>query len=224
MHPRTPPRMAGARAASPAARRRAARSGRPPQARPAQWPARADACATAAVRGRPIPPTAVRKFGDKIRSRATEALHHSVRGERDKAVLARGDIREQFENGRICLLDVIHQHQLETFAFRGQEPGASWKIWRAVVMIPAGSKASGIRRSRTSRYFEYRAAAAIQSGRPHWWPSSSRSAGCPAGFDNPVKELPHLVTETARLQCRFQVRRPRRVRGLVSGGPPTAPE
>src|SRR6476469_4047618 len=46
-----------------------------------------------------------------------------------------------------------------------RKPGASWKIWRAAVMMPAGSKDSGIRRSRTSRYSAYRAAAAVKSGR-----------------------------------------------------------
>ena len=57
-----------------------------------------------------------------------------------------------------------------------RKSGASWKIWRAAVMMPAGSKASGMRRSRTSRYSEYSAAAAIQSGRSHCRAKATRSS------------------------------------------------
>ena len=57
-----------------------------------------------------------------------------------------------------------------------RKSGASWKIWRAAVMMPAGSKASGMRRSRTSRYSEYSAAAGIQSGRLHCRASVTRSS------------------------------------------------
>ena len=57
-----------------------------------------------------------------------------------------------------------------------RKSGESWKIWRAAVMMPAGSKASGMRRSRTSRYSEYRAAAGIQSGRLHCRAKATRSS------------------------------------------------
>ena len=57
-----------------------------------------------------------------------------------------------------------------------RKSGESWNSWRAAVMMPAGSKASGMRRSRTSRYSAYRAAAAIQSGRPHSCPRRARSS------------------------------------------------
>jgi hypothetical protein len=56
-----------------------------------------------------------------------------------------------------------------------RKSGESWNTCRAAVMMPAGSKASGIRRSRTSRYSAYRAAAAVQSGLPHCRPRSARS-------------------------------------------------
>ena len=57
-----------------------------------------------------------------------------------------------------------------------RKSGASWKIWRAAVMMPAGSKASGMRRSSTSRYSEYSAAAGIQSGRLHCRAKAMRSS------------------------------------------------
>ncbi len=116
----------GWRRAAPAGARTARRPGgrcaRPRTARPPPRPGRGGARSRAAVPGR----SAGRgeqpgKLGHEVRAGAAEALDHGVRRGGDDGVLARGDVREQFEHGRVGFLHVVHQDQLEPVAFGGEE-------------------------------------------------------------------------------------------------------
>ncbi len=75
-----------------------------------------------------------------------------------------------------------------------RKSGSSWKIWRAAVIMPAGSKDSGMRRSSTSRYSAYRAAAATQSGR---WQRRARTTRSPA-----VRPDSMIRSKSWRTSCR----------------------
>ena len=151
------------------------------------------------------------KVGDEIRPGPAETLHHCVRGERDVAVLARGDVRKQFVNRGVCLLHVIHQHQLQPFALCGQEAGLVLEDLAGSGDDACGVEGLGHPQVQDVPVLRVQGCCGDPVGPAALAPQLFKVGCGPAGFDDAVKKEAHFVPEAPGLQGRFQVLRPRQV-------------
>ncbi len=149
-----------------------------------------------------------RQFGYEVRPGPPESLHHGVRGGSDERVFARGDVCEQFEHGRVRLLDVVNQDQLEPLPLGGQElrgiledlPGRRDDAGRVEGFGHTQIKDIAILGVQCRRGGPIRPVAALREVR--------QVPGGAPGFDDPVKELADLLPEAPGLQGGVQVSRP----------------